>query len=223
MLIMAFLQLQPGVFMILYHYASGQYSKAKASDLTLFFILGSETTAACLFLCSYCLANLIFFYQFSPETGFLAWVAIGVLVALALMSLFCYFRPGPGTKLFISRKTAKNLDQHAKAVKTRSDAFILGGLSGILELPFTLPLYLITSVEIIEMSTDPLSSHLLTILYIIIPTLPLFITRWLFQSGRNLADIQKTRVKDKNFVRFILSLSYIAIAILIIYFRINTL
>jgi hypothetical protein len=222
MLIMASLQLQPGVFALLNHYASGKYSKAKTSDLTLFFIIGAETAAACLFLCSYYLANLFFLYQFRPETSFFAWILVGILVALAIMSLFFYFRPGPGTKLFISRECARNLDAHARLAKSRSDAFALGAFSSICELIFTLPLYIITSAEIMEMTVEFFPSYLLTILYIIIPTIPLFIIRWRFQAGHNLADIERSRVKDKNFTRIILCFSYISITILFIYFRIIT-
>ena len=220
MLIMASLQLQPGVFALFYHYALGKYSRKKASDITLFFILGAETASACLFLCSYFIANLFFFYQFRPETSFFAWILVGILVALAILSFVCYFRPGPGTRLFISRKCAKSLNTHAKKSQSRSDAFTLGALSSIHELPFTLPLFIITSIEIIEMTVEFFPSHLLTLLYIIIPTIPLFIIRWKFQLGYNLADIERSRTKDKIFIRFILGFSYLAISILFIYFRI---
>ena len=220
MLIMASLQLQPGVFALFYHYASGKYPKARTSDITLFFILGAETAAACLFLCSYYIANLLFLYQFRPETSFFAWIIVGILIALAIISLFCYFRLEPGTQLFISRKCAKNLDLHAKNTRSRSDAFALGAFSSVCELPFTLPLFIITSIEIIEMTVKFFPSHLLTLLYIIVPAIPLFIVRWRFKTGHNLADIQKSRVKDKNFTRFILGISYLTIAILFTYFRI---
>ena len=217
---MACLQLQPGVFSLFCHYASGKYSKARASDLTLFFILGSETASACLFVSSYYIANLLFLYQFRPETSFFAWIIVGMLIALAFMGFFFYFRSGSGTKLFIPRKCASNLDQYAKSAKSRSDAFILGAFSGIGELPFTLPLYLITSVEIMEMTVEFFPSNLLTILYIIVPTIPLFAIRWRFQTGQNLANVQRSRVRDKAFTRIILGLSYVAITILFIYFRI---
>lgn len=220
MLIMASLQLQPGVFALFYHYASGKYSKRRASDMTLFFILGAETASACLFLCSYYVANLLFFYHFRPETSFFAWIIAGILITLSIISLFYYFRPGSGTKTFISRKCAQNLDAHARSAKSRSDAFVLGAFSGVCELPFTLPLYIITSIEIIEMTVEFFPSNLLTLLYIIVPAIPLFVIRWRFQAGHNLADIQKTRVKDKNFTRIILGFSYFAIAILFVYFRI---
>lgn len=220
MLIMACLQLQPGVFALFYHYASGKFSKKRTSDLTLFFILGAETAAACLFVCSYYIANLFFLYEFRPETSFFAWILIGMLMAMALMGFLCYFRPGDGTKLFIPRKCATSLDLSTRNTKTRSDAFTLGALSGICELPFTLPLYIVTSIEIMEMTAEFLPSNILTILYIVVPTIPLFVTRWKFQTGSNLADIQRSRVKDKAFTRIILCFSYVTIAILFIYFRI---
>ena len=222
MLIMASLQLQPGVFSLLYHYCLGKYSRSRASDLTLFFILGAEISSACIFLCCYYFANILFLYQFRPEKSFLAWIAAGILLALAITSFFYYYRSGRGTKLFISRKSAKSLDSRAHKVKTRSDAFSLGISSSIHELIFTLPLYIITSVEIIEMEVEFSPSHLFTILYILTPTIPLFITRWSFQAGHNLANIQKLRVSSKHFTRIILSVSYVAIAILIIYFRISS-
>lgn len=220
-LIMAFLQLQSGVFALFYHYTTGKYPKRRASDMTLFFILGVEVASACLFLCSYYFASIFFLQFFRPETSFWAWVAVGILIALALMSLLCYFRPGRGTRLFISRKYAKAIDQKAYTAKSRSDAFMLGALSGTAELIFTLPLYIITSVEIMEMNVQFAPSHLLTLLYIIVPVVPLFIIRWAFQSGRNLAEIQRIRVRDKNFTKFVLFVSYLAIAVLIISFRIT--
>lgn len=220
MLIMASLQLQPGVFALFYHYALGKYSKSRASDMALLFILGAEVSAACLFLCAYYIVNLFFLCQFRPETSFFAWFIVGVLIALAFMGFFCYFRPGTGTKLFISRKCARALDAHALNAKSRSDAFTLGALSGVCEIPFTMPLYLITSMEIMEMSVEFFPSHLLTILYIVVPTLPLFFIRWKYQTGHNLANIERSRVKDKAFTRIILCLSYVAISVLFIYFRI---
>ena len=220
MLIMASLQLQPGVFALFYHYASGKFSKARTSDITLFFILGVETSTALLFLSVFYVSNALFLYQFRPETGFFTWIIIGILIALTFISSIFYYRSGPGTRLFISRKCADNLNTHARTAKTRSDAFTLGALSSICELPFTLPLYIITSIEITETSILTFPSYLLILFYILVPTIPLFIIRWRFQTGYNLANIERSRIKNKNFTRLILSFSYFAIAALLIYFRI---
>ena len=69
------------------------------------------------------------------------------------------------------------------------------------------------------MSAKFFPSYALTLIYILAPTIPLFVIRWVFKSGRNLANIQKTRVRDKNFTRFVLFASYLTIAILMIFFR----
>ena len=217
MLIMAFLSLTPGVFALLNHYAYGKYSRKKAEHLTFFFILGAETTSSCLFLSVYIIVSL--FISNSAHLNLITWLLIGIIISLSFISLFFYYRPGRGTRLFISRRVAKSIDQHARAIKTRSDAFTLGALSGAPELLFTLPLYIITSAEILHMSSTRPSSVLLTILYILAPTIPLFIMRWQFHRGRNLADITRSRIRDKNFIRFILTLSYALIATLIICLR----
>lgn len=222
MLIVGFLQLQPGVFLFLCHYAAGKYSKSRASFLTLFFILGVETSSACLFLCSYLFANMFFLYTFHPNTSIFAWLSAGILIALALVSLFCYFRPGRGTQLFIPRRFATSLERCAHRVSSRSDAFVLGICSGLCELIFTLPLYVIASVEIMLLGIDYPASYLLALPFVLVPIIPLFFIRWSFKSGRNLADIQRARVHNKPFVRTILFLSYLAIAALIILFRITT-
>ena len=221
MLIMVFLQLSSGVFALFCHYASGRFSRKKASRLGIFFILGVETIAACLFLCCYYFSYILFFGNTRPETGIFAWIAVGVLVALAVVCCFFYYRKGSGSRLFVPRKVTYSLDRHAKEVKTRSDAFTLGALSGTYELPFTLPLYFITAVEIMEMSAEYFSSSLLTVFYILAPTVPLLIVRWTFHVHHNLAEIARARVRDKGFVRFILTFSYITVAVLIICFRIR--
>ena len=219
MLIMASLQLTPGVFAIFYHYALGKFSKAKASYLSIFFILGAEIIAACLYLSIFYLTCIFFFDNLQPEITVPFWTLAGILIALGILSFFVYYRRGSGTKLFIPRKYAKALDASAKSVKTRSDAFLLGALAGTCELVFTLPLYIVTCIEIMKMGAAGFSSNLLTIIYILIPVIPLYIIRWKYQTGHNLADIERTRIRDKNFTRFILAFSYIMIAILIICFR----
>ena len=220
MVIMASLQLTPGVLMLFYHYALGRYSKHKASRLTLFYILGVETISACLFLSSYYLAYTFFFHNFSSG-NIVTYIATGILFALAFASFFFYYRHGSSTSLFIPRDFAKALDHNAKTIKTPSDAFALGAFSCTCELAFTLPLYLITSIELMQLDINPVSNHLLTLLYIVFPIVPLLITRWRFQSGHNLAELQRARVKNKTFTRIILSLSYLTIAILILLFRVN--
>ena len=178
MVIMASLQLVPGIFALFYHYALGKFSKKQASILSLYFILGAEVIAACLFLSSFYLTYVFFFGFAKAEVNYLALIIAGILIALAFFSFFFYYRKGSGTRLFIPYKYARAIDQSAKTAKTRSDAFMLGAVSGTYELIFTLPLYLLTAIEIMEMNINYHFNNILTVLYIIAPIIPLLFIRW---------------------------------------------
>lgn len=219
MLILIFLQLAPGVFALTYHYTLGKFSKNTASFLTLFFIIGVEIISTCIFLSTYYLISLLFFSGFQPETSILTWILAGILIALGFLAFFYYYRPGPGTRLFISQKYAKGLKYSAKTIKTKSDAFVLGVMSSVSEFIYTFPLYILASIEIVRLSFQNISINLFALLFVLAPLLPLFIIRYKFQAGYNLADIIKARTKNKFFTRFILSFNYIIIAILILCFR----
>ena len=223
MLIMASLQLVPGVFAIFFHYAHGKYSFKKASRFSLFFILGSEIISALLFIASFYISYILFLNDLNPRNNILTWIFTGVFFALSIACFFFYYRhphSKDDTQLFISRKLAQTLDSRAKSSKTPSDAFTLGALSNICELPITLPLYIITATEIMYMHTEYFADDAMTILYILTSSIPLIYLYWRFRIGQNLAIIQRSRIKDKTFSRFAISFSFLTIAILIICFRI---
>ena len=215
-LILAFLQLEPGIFALFSHYSSGKFTAKKRALFTTFFMLGVETVSAILFLCSVLFVNIFYFFNTRPEATFSAWLLIGILFALAIVSLIGYYRPGSGSRLFIPRKCAATLEHYAANVNSRSDAFVLGAFSGILELPFTLPLYLAAASSIVILSVIWPPSLLLAFVFVFIPLLPLFFLRYRFRLGFNLADIMRTRVRNKNFIRFLLCFAYSVIAILLI-------
>lgn len=215
-LILAILQLSPGIFALFSHYASGKFDAKKRAILTTFFMLGVETVSAVLFICAVLFVNVFYLFSTRPEATFLAWILVGFLLALAMISLISYYRPGKGSQLFIPRKCAVALERYAAEANSRSDAFVLGAFSSILELPFSLPLYLAVANVIIVLSVVWPPSMLLAFLFVFIPLAPLFLIRYKFRFNFNLADVMRTRVRDKNFVRFALCFAYVAIAILII-------
>lgn len=222
MLTIASLQLIPSVFILFHHYALGKYSKKKASIMATFFILGTETVSACLFLSSYYLVNFFFLNHTRPEESIFVWLGIILLIILSFVSLLFYFKPEKqSTRLYIPNTFANTLAHNAKTAKNNSDAFILGALSNTCELLFTFPLYILTAIEITEMQGEYLANDLLTLLYIISPTIPLLFIKFRFTSGHNLAEIQRNRIKDKPFVKFILSISYLTTAVLLICFRVS--
>ena len=222
MLIMASLQLVPGVFALFFHYTLGKHSLKQTSNLSLFFILGSEIISAFLFISAFYISYVLFLNDLNPRNNVLTWIFIGIFIALSIACFFFYFKNphSKDTELFIPRRLARNLNSRARYAKTPSDAFTLGALSNICELPITLPLYIITATEIMYMHTEYFADNAMTILYILVSTIPLIHIYYRFHIGQNLAIIQRSRVKDKSFTRFVISLSFLTIAILIICFRI---
>lgn len=219
---MSCLQLVPGVFAIFYHSALGRYSKSKASILSLFFILGTEITSAVLFISAFYISYVLFINDLNPRNNVLTWIFISILLILAFLSYFFYFRKphSKDTEIFIPRDYARKLIKKASSISNPSDAFALGAFVNVYELVFTFPLYIITATEIMYMHTEYFADDLMTLIYILASVIPLFQIYYSFRFGRNLADIQKSRVKNKSFHRFIISFSYLTIAILTFCFRI---
>lgn len=216
MLILAFLQLEPGIFALFSHYARGKFPTKKRALLTTFYMLGVETVTAFLFICCLLFINILFYYVFRPENSFLVWIATGILFALAIVCLLCYYRRGSGSQLFITRHTAEALRHYASRANTRSDAFTLGALTSVLEIPFTLPLLAISAISVIELSTAWLPNLFLGLFIILAPLLPLVIIRLKYRAGYNLADFMRARVRTKSFIRLLLCFAYTAIAVLFI-------
>ncbi|MCR5700320.1 MAG: hypothetical protein K6G49_02735 [Candidatus Saccharibacteria bacterium] len=214
MLIMASLQLVPGIFALFSHYVAGKYPRSRATDLSTFFILGVETSVVVIFFCTYAILCCSPAVTFIVDSDIFAWTMAGIFIALTLGILGFYFRKGPGTKLFISRRLASNFNAKVIATKTRSDAFTLGLTASVPELIFTLPIYLMAAISIMRLDSTPLERAGIILLFAIVSVFPLIIIHHL--SNHNFADFIKFRFKNKAFFRFVLALFYLFIAALII-------
>lgn len=213
MLILAFLQLSPGIFSLLFHYASGKYSRNKASDLAIFYIFGVETITATIFLIIYFIFCAL--ASFSIDFDLLTIPFCLVLIFYSAFCLLFYFKKSPGTKLFIPRSLAKKFDQKAKSVKNRSDSFVLGAISTVPELFITIPIYCISAIEIMKIGETPLIRATFVILLILSSILQQIIMHFLKHFHFSLADFQKFRTKNKLFFRIFLAFLLFLLAILI--------
>lgn len=221
MVILGFLQLAPGIYMLVQHYARGKFSYKRASLTITYYMLGVEAMAAVALVAALLTGNLFFIQKMRPETSFLGWVMTGIIVALALISMIGYFRRGAGTKLFIPRRAAEALGNYARNVEKRSDAFALGALTSLLELPFTLPLYLLGGIFTVELAADTPVGLFLGLGLALAPVFPLVVLRLKYRNGYHLADLQRARVHNKNLIRLVLCVGYVLIAVLLICFGIQ--
>lgn len=216
MLIIGFLQLRPSILMIFLHYASAKYSKMRTSDLALFYIFGVEFFVASGFILLYYITTISL--QLLPDIGMtiIYYILLIVLLIIGISFPFLYFRRGAGTRLFISRKIAASLTERAKKTKTRSDAFMLGFSAGLPELVLTIPLYLLSTIIIADLSEYAAARAGIIILFIMVAVLPLFIIRALFAHHYNLANIQMFREKNKTFYCLMLCVMYILTAAMVL-------
>ena len=213
-LIVALMQLIPSVFLLFSHYTSGKYSRNKASDLVLFFVLGTETMTTLVLTIMYFVLNaLLSCVKISGAIW--SWVGGGIIIALGILYFIFYFRKGKGTELFISRKCAKSFQKKILGIKERSDAFVLGLVSVLPEMIFTLPVYIVLALKIMMIDESAFARAGLIILTVLITLLPLAIIRVGLDFGHNLANIQRFRVKNKTFLRIVISILYIIMAVLI--------
>ena len=216
-----FLQLVPSVFAIFYHYASAKSTKEKTLDLSSYFLIGSELITGILLFVLY---FIVFeFLSDNPflDTTIIKWIVAGIIAALGFFIMFFYYRKDKkGTALFITRKAANSLTMRAKTARKKSDIFMLGVVSGIMEIFFVLPVYLIVVTEIIRFPGEDFLQPVLLFLFILFSMSPVMTMRGHFWRGKNLAEVERAREKNKNFSKIILGSTYVLLAILIVLFRI---
>lgn len=219
MLIIAFLQFIPGTLSLFSHYAIGKYSKNKAIDLASFFIFGVEI-AYFIFMSTtiFIIQNLTLYFDLTASL--LAWITSGILLSFSIIMGFLYFRKGTGTRLCFSSHFKNALIHKIKKTKNHSDAFILGVISTLPELIFTIPIYVVSSYQILKISDSPYVSTAIVIAFTFITLTPLLIIHNYFVNDHNLAEVQKSRTKNKAFFRCLISFLYFLLAILIILPRI---
>ncbi len=216
MLIMASLQLVPGIFILFSHSKLGQFSKTKASDLCTFFILGAETAVILFSLAIYAILNISPLIASFLSAPYFSWLLAGIFLALSVLFYAIYYRKSSGTELFISRNFTARCREKISFAKTRSDAFLLGLFAGLPELIFTFPLYFLTNLTIMNFATTAPERSIFTLLFAFSAILPLLICHFLFSTHHTLADILRFRFKNKTFFRFFITFCYFLIAVLIV-------
>lgn len=206
------LQLPSGIFTIFYHSALAQNSRRKADDLALDYIFGVELFLAIFFMSvMFITTSILSVLDLSPIFFF---ILSGVFFAEAFAAFKFYFRKSAATALFLPRRIAENYRLHAEKSKSRLDAVALGLFSGVPELLFSFPLFIAASLAAAFL--PPLSGALIIIIYIIVALIPLFSFRTLFRRDYNLARITRLRIKLKPYVRALMAVIYLIIAILFI-------
>ena len=207
-LVAASLQLPLGTLLLLYHASLGRHIRKKTKCLASSFISGATLMNFLL------LGTAIFLIASLTDGGVLPDLAhiiiFGLLVALGVIAWFFYYRRKGSTELWLPRHLARYIDSRAKTTSDNSEAFSLGLLVPLSEILFTLPLLALSADAILRL--DPLYQALGLVVFTIFSILPLLLLRLLIRKGRNVAEVQRWRLKNKSFFRFFTGAAFTVLA-----------
>lgn len=211
----ASLQLELGGLLLLYHASLGKHIRRRTKKLVNNYIAGIGTLAI-LALTGFCfMMDRYFGSALYPEE--LA-VVVGMLVAIAVLVWIFYYRRGRSTELWLPRSVARYINRRAKNTDSSIEAFSLGVLTSLAEMPFTLILLLTAANSILAL---PFDYQLLAAgMYVAVVILPMIILRLAIRRGQTVADIQRWRVKHKNFFRIMTGVGFLALALFILAFEV---
>ena len=196
------LQLAPGVFALFYHYAFGKFSKKAAAFLTNFFLFGFILVNAILFVIIFFVAN---------DSELLRAVMAGICGALGVAGAILYYRSGSASELYIPRRISAALLKSARNPGGALGALALGAASALSECLFTIPLFIMATLQIKTFDSNLIQFELIATDLILL-FVPFIVLRILFRSGGNLADVIRMRVRNKDFYRLMFLFVFLLLA-----------
>ena len=211
----ASLQLQLGTLLLLYHASLGKHVRKKTKRLVSSYIAG---VGSLVFLP---LATMIFLLDryfgkalYAEELV----IVIGMLVALAIAAWAFYYRRGKSTELWLPRNVARFIDRRAKETNSNTEAFALGLLTSIAEMPFTIILFVVAANSALDL--PPLYQILAVALYTVIAIIPPVVLRLAIRKGQTVVDIQRWRIKNKTFFRVLTGVGFLALGFFLFSFEV---
>lgn len=211
----ATLQLSLGSLLLLYHASLGKHVKKKTRFLVDSYIAGLVT------LVFLTLATMIFILDRYFEKALYVEelvIVIGMLVALAIAMWAFYYRRGKSTELWLPRSVARFISRRAKETNSNTEAFSLGLLTSLAEMPFTLVLIVVAANSILVL--PPLYQILAVVLYAVTTIIPPTILRIMIRKGQTVVDIQRWRVKHKIFFRVLTGVGFLVLGFFLFTFEV---
>lgn len=214
-LIHASMQLSLGALLLLYHASLGKHIKKKTRDLVDSYIAGIGTLVFLSLGAVTFIMDRYFGEALYPEELL---IVIGMLVALAIAVWAIYYRRGRSTELWLPRTVARFIDRRAKETNSNTEAFSLGMLTSLAEMPFTLVLIIVAGNSIMQL--NPFEQLIALGTYVVISIIPPIILRLAIRKGRTVVDIQRWRVKYKTFLRVLTGVGFLMLGIFIFAFEV---
>ena len=211
----ATLQLGVGTLLLLYHASLGKHIRRKTREIATNFILGNAlltglaVSAACFVVFVVCGGEM------NPA---MLTIVVGILLALAVSIWAFYYRLGKSTELWLPKSVVRYINKRAKLTESNTESFGLGMLACFVEAPFTLILILVAANSVLGL---PQGLQILAVaIYTILSILPLIVLRIAVRKGQTVVDIQKWRIKNKNFIRIISGVGFAVLAVFLLAFKV---
>lgn len=211
----ATLQLSLGALLLLYHASLGKHVRKKTKNLVDSYIAGIGTLV---FLALGAVAFVLDRYFEKPLYVEELVIVVGMLVALAIAMWMFYYRRGKSTELWLPRSVARFIDKRAKTTNNNTEAFSLGVLTSLAETPWTIVLFVVAANSLL--SLPPLYQILALAFYTVISVVPLVVFRAMIRRGQTVVDIQRWRVKHKNFFRVLTGIGFATLAFFLFTFEV---
>ena len=214
-LVHASLQVQLGTLLLLYHASLGKHIKKKTKTIVSSYIAGIGTLVF-LSIAAICFVfDRYFGKALYPEEII---IVVGMLVAIAIIVWGLYYKRGKSTELWLPRTVARFIDKRAKETNSNTEAFSLGVLTSLAEMPFTLVLFIVAANSILRL--QDLWQIVAVTIYTIIAIMPPVILRLAVRRGKTITDIQRWRVNHKMFMRVISGVGFLMLGFFLFAFEV---
>lgn len=211
----ATLQLGVGTLLLLYHASLGKHVGRKTKELVTNYIFGNALLTALAVAAG---AFGIFVICQGEMNAAMLTIVVGILVALAVSVWAFYYRWGKSTELWLPKSVARYINKRAELTESNTEAFGLGMLACFAEAPFTLILIVVTANSVVAL---PQALQILAIaIYTLLSVLPLLVMRIAVKKGQTIVDVQKWRMKNKNFLRVISGIGFFTLAAFLLAFKV---
>ena len=201
----ASLQCATGAMLLLYHESLCKHVKKTTKRLASNYVLASMAF------------GILTIANGPLSIDFLAIIA-AIMTLVSVMVWFFYYRSKQSTQLWLPKSVTQLINQRAKKTDSKVEAFSLGMLTTLAEMPFSFVLVLAAANSVLKL---PLLLQCAGILfYATIAILPLSMLRFFIRHGRTVVDIQKWRVKNKDFMKLVSGILLLTLAIFIVAYEI---
>lgn len=204
-----FLALELGGFILLSRSVRGKFPRRTVPVFERSFVLGILFSA-------FLILFLIFFLLsiFSPASSDFIPYLCSFLLVLSFLLLFVYYREMNSTEIWLPKSFSRHLSFRARSISRRRDAFLLGILVVLYELPFSLILFVTSAFFLQKLSGIFLAIGLILFLFVLI--FPVFLAKSSLKSSFTIAKLQKFRAENNIFFRILASFSFLVLALFLL-------